>query len=1075
MHREIRSIDKPFAVESHALLYLFTLIIALLVGLDLWPWIAGWINNSLGTSLPAGSSTFTLWGYTIRWAMVAAVLAGSRSFYTSLESLLAGRIGAELALTVAMLAALLLNQPLVAAEVLFIGLVGECLEAYTFGRTQQAIRLLVETFPKMCLVYRNGEQVMVPLDDVKVGERVAVLPGKRVPVDGIIVEGSSSIDVSNLTGESMPVEKQPGDAVLAGTVNQFGALVVEVQRVSEQTVMGQVITATAQALQAKGKSVRTADELAKYFLPVVLGIAAITWLAQWWWLRGTGVGFYQMIAPALAVLVVACPCALILATPAATMAALARLAKTGILVKRGAALEQLADIQHIVFDKTGTLTTARLTIGKLLPLQASVTEDELLRWAATAEQQSEHPIAQTLVQAARQRQLELWAPTSTQSRPGLGVIAECQKKQVLVGTMRLLSEAGLPCSDDVTKLCDELDQAGQTSVLVVVDRSLVGMIGIWDAVRPDAAAVVQELKQLGLQVSMLSGDRAGVVRNMAGLLNIDQAVGECLPTQKCEKLAAWKQTHKVAMVGDGVNDAPALALADVGLAISSTSNLADTQAPRIGSDIAAESSDIVLLGDPLKSLPLLVRLSREMVTIIRQNILWFAFGVNAIGIALVGWLIPAWLEDGRQQSPLWAALYHQIGSLLVLLNSMRLLWFERKQSAWIQQWSKLVGQADANIEQFNLHDFSHWIYERGRWFLAGGLLLIVVAYAATSIAIVPAGSVGLVQRCGKMLDETLPPGLHWQWPWPWDQVTLVEPDLVRRVEVGFRRAQSASDAQTWSSEHRDNLLKETDEALLMTAEGNLIEAQATLLYTVSDPRSFVLGTAQVETVLRAQTEAALREVAAERRFEQLLAGGRSQFQQEALRRLQSRLKQYTSYLGIQIINLALEDLHPPPQVVKDYYEVTRALAARSRVMTEARMDREKNVSRETVNTTRSRAEVAGDTHARTAQVQAERDAFLKLAATQQSQLVWLAAPGAYGSIPVMLPIPRLSFQQRELLKKLTEFRLIVEAGETLLSQRPKVLRDPRLKGTLQIIPEFLRLKLPALGDKERTPPNPEMP
>lgn len=1075
MHREIRSIERPFAMESHVLLYGFTFCIALMLGLDLWPMLATWLNSSFGLALPVGSSTITLFGYTLRWAMLAAILAGTRSFYTSLESLLAGRLGADLALTLAMLAALFLNQPLVAAEVLFIGLVGECLEAYTFGRTQQAIRLLVETFPKMCLVYREGHQVMVPLDDVQVGERVAVLPGKRVPVDGVIVEGNSSIDQSNLTGESIPVEKSPGDAVLAGTVNQFGALTVEVKRVSAQTVMGQVIAATAQALQAKGQNVRTADQLAKYFLPVVLAIAAVTLLAQWWWLRGTATGYYQILAPALAVLVVACPCALILATPAATMAALARLAKTGILVKRGAALERLASIQRIVFDKTGTLTTAQLTLGQVVSFHEWMSEDELLRWAASAEQQSEHPLAQALVKAAKARHLDLWPATSLQASPGLGVTAECQGKQVLVGTERFHQQQNVQQPADAASRWAGLDAEGQTVLLVAVDHVLLGAIGVWDTLRPDAAAIVQELKESGLQVSMLSGDRQGVVQTIAALAGIEDAQGECLPQQKAEKIAAWKKSQRVAMAGDGVNDAPALALADVGLAISSTSVAQDTQAPRIGSDIAAESSDIVLMGDPLRSLPLLVRLSREMVAIIRQNILWFAFGVNAVGIALVAWLIPAWSEEGRQNSPIWAAVYHQIGSLLVLFNSMRLLWFERKPSAWMQQWRDASQAVDRSIEQFNLHDLSHWIYERGRWLTGLAALLLLLIYAASSFSIVPAGNVGVVQRCGKVLDETLPPGLHVQLPWPWDRVTLLEPDLVRRVEVGFRRAQAQGDAQTWSSEHKDNLLKETDEALLMTAEGNLIEAQATLLYTVADPKQFLLGTVQVENVLRAQTEAALREVAAERRFEQLLASERARFQQLALQRLETRLKRSLPHLGIRITTLALEDLHPPQQVVKDYYEVTRSLAARSRVMTEALLDREKNISREVVNSSRSRAEAAGEAQARLALVKAERDAFLQLALVQQSQLCWFAAPGSFWSYPMLVPSMSLTFSQRELLKKLTEYRLIIEAGETLLGQRPKVLRDPRIKGTLQVIPEMMKLRLPALGDKERTPPNPELP
>ncbi len=1072
MHRELRSIDKPFAMESQAALYVFTFCIALLVGLDLWPSLATWLNRIGGLSLPVGSETISLLGYTFRWATLAAFLGGTRAFVTSAESLLAGRLGADLALALAVLAALLLNQPLVAAEVILIGLIGECLEAYTFGRTQQAVRQLVDTFPKMCLVTRNGEQVMVPLDDVLVGEQVTILPGKRVPVDGKIVEGRSALDQSNLTGESIPVEKGPGDEVLAGTVNQFGALTVEVQRVSQQTVMGQVIATTARALQAKGKGERTADQLARYFLPTVLIISLITFLAHWFWLRGTGAAIYQAAAPALAVLVVACPCALILATPATTMAALARLAKTGILVKRGLALERLASVTRFVFDKTGTLTTAQLSVGSVMPIQQGMTEAELLRWAASAESQSEHPIAQALLHSAREQQIELYPASDFAAKPGAGLTAQCQGETIHIGTERYLFEQGIAWGTNVTETLNTLDQQGQTALLVARGNDLIGVIGVWDTIRPEAAAVVQELRELGIDVALLSGDRQSVVKQVSERVNISDAEGECLPNDKADRLDAWKLKQGVAMVGDGVNDAPALAHADVGLALSVAHTAGSSH--RIGADIAAEAGDIVLMGDPLRSLPMLVRLSRQMVKIIRQNILWFAFGVNAVGIALIAWLIPALSEEGRQQSPLWAAAYHQIGSLLVLLNSMRLLWFERSQSPVMQRISGASQSVDRWLEQFNLHDASHWVIERGRKIVFLLLALLLIGYACTSLTMVPAGSVGVVQRCGRVLEETLPPGLHVQLPWPWDQVTLVEPDLVRRVEVGFRRSGNSNDAQTWASVHSDNLLTDPEEALLMTADGNLVEVQATLLYVLSDPKQYLFGATNVETVLRAEAEAALRELAAQRGFEELLAADRALFQKDVLIRLQQRLTSSSQYLGVKVTTLALEDMHPPQKVVKDYYEVTRALAARSRVVTEARIDQEKNISRETVNTTRIQAEANGDALAKIVRSEAERDAFLMLAVAEQGRLSFAMMPSMGSPMLLLMPIWQQTLDT-ELHKRLTQYRMIVEAGEVMLSQRPKVLRDPRIKGTLQIYPEALRLRLPILGDKDRPAPNPEMP
>jgi len=585
--------------------------------------------------------------------------------------------------------------------------------------------------------------------------------------------------------------------------------------------------------------------------------------------------------------------------------------------------------------------------------------------------------------------------------------------------------------------------------------------------------VIEQLKQLGIEVALLSGDRAAVVKNIASTVGITDAQSECLPTEKSARLIRWKEQGKVAMVGDGVNDAPALASADVGLAISSIRKDQSTGAPRLGSDIAADCSDIVLMGEPLASLPLLVRLSRQMVRIIQQNIVWFAFGVNVVGIALVAWLIPSLSPENRERSPLYAAIYHQIGSLLVLLNSMRLLWFEKPASGWFQQISKATSLFDSWLEQFNLHDASHGIYERRR--LVGLLMfsVLLLGYLASAIHVIPAGSVGVLSRCGAVQPETLAPGLHVQLPWPWDRVTLLEKELVRRVEIGFRRAKASSDTQTWSSEHRDNLLLSDDEALLLTADGNLIEVQAVLTYTVADAARYLVGVANIEGLLRAQAEAALREIAAERRFEQLLTTERSSFQKDALARLLQRLQSTNEYLSIHVQGMALEDLHPPAKVVKDYYEVTRALAARSRLMTEARIDQEKSISRERVLTSRMNAETEGETTARLSRTQAERDVFLALIDAQENPGSWYVVPTPGMGITVQW-WPHTA-APTELTRRLTHYRLIIEAGEQMLNQRAKVLRDPRLKGGLQIIPDALRIKLPGLTPPNRTPTQPELP
>jgi Cu+-exporting ATPase len=485
------------------------------------------------------------------------------------------------------------------------------------------------------------------------------------------------------------------------------------------------------------------------------------------------------------------------------------------------------------------------------------------------------------------------------------------------------------------------------------------------------------------------------------------------------------------------------------------------------------------MGDPLLPLPMLVRLSRQMVTIIHQNILWFAFGVNIVGIVLTGWIMPAWSDEGRAQSPIWAAVYHQIGSLAVLLNAMRLLWFERTGPPFWQRIRSSLRSVDQSLERFNVHDASHWIIDHARPLLWGTVGLLLLLYLSTCLKAIPAGSVGVVQRCGRALDENLEPGLHVRLPWPWETVTIIEPDLVRRVEVGFRRAPNQSDLQTWTSSHSDNLLQDREEGLLITADGNLVEVQATLLYTLADHKKYLFRTSDINGLLRGEAEAALREIAAQRSFLQLLGGDRAAFQRDILQMLKQRLQRVDSFIGVKVAALVLEDLHPPQEVVKDYYEVTRALAARSRMITEAQADSEKNVSRETVNATRIQAEAQGDSAGKVTRAEADRDAFLDLTIAERwGNLLFFNPPPITGSPWTILP-PLWPFAQPhdpELTTQMTLFRLTVEAGEQLLNMRPKVLRDPKIKGPLHVFPESLKLRLPTFGgSRERPPPNPELP
>jgi Cu+-exporting ATPase len=937
MHREISHADHAFEQESRLGLYLFTGLLGVLIGADVWPMAARWIAT-WGPSLPTWSNE--PFGYRI--ALLAAILGGARTLYGSLNSLFEGHIGADLAIAIACVAAILVREPLVAAEIVFIGMLGECLENVTFARTQRAIRKIVEICPRRCWRLRDGREERILVNELQVGDRVVVKPGGRVPADGIVLEGRSAVDVSALTGESLPQDKGPGDEVLAGSLNQFGALTLEARRVAEHTVVGRVIEMTARALKDKAPLERTADRLARYFLPAVLALAALTFFggiilhAANWFRPGDSVRLTLGEAarlstyPALSVLVVACPCALILATPAAIIAALGRLAGTGILIKGGSALERLARVTAFAFDKTGTLTEGRLELSDVVPLDG-VSAEDLLRTAATAEQHSEHLLARLIVQEASRRGLNPGPIAEFQSYPGIGVMAQAADQETLiVGNRRLLEEQGIPLPPEAQAALERLDAAGQTALLVARRGRVLGVLGARDRVRPEAAGVLKELRALGIaEIAMLTGDRTAAARAVAEALDITEVHAELLPPQKAEMIVYWQQGYKVAMVGDGINDAPALARADVGLALGGA-----------GADIAAEAGDIVLMGDPLRPLPLLLRLSRETVRIIRQNILIFAFGVNAVGIVVTAWLWPLlappqWYE----QSPVAAVIYHQLGSLAVLLNAMRLLWFERTTtSPSLQRLHAGLRRANDWLEhRLDLDEGVHWLSHQWKPVLAVLVILLLGGWALSGLNAIGPDEKGVVRRFGRPLSDDLRPGLHWCWPWPVDSVTRVQPARVHTVEIGFRTLSGApglTGARAWSSLHAgDGIVRVGDESVMITGDGNLLELQCTLRYTLSNPRAYLFDAAEPDAILRSAAESVLRETVAARSFADLLTSDRGRFQEQALQRLAQRCEEYGGHgLGVHLEGLDLHDLHPPQDVVADYHNVTKAMEKRDQLV-----------------------------------------------------------------------------------------------------------------------------------------------
>jgi Cu+-exporting ATPase len=1143
MHREVSHADDPFRSESPLGLYLLTAIVGALLAADLWPLLAGWLKTQ-GLDAYTWSREFALsdlWPGLSRWlaaqgldsfrgfwdlfttpfryALLAAVIGGARVLYGSLEALFEGRIGADLALAVAALAAILIREPLVAAEVVFIGLAGECLEAFTFARTQNALGKLAELFPRRCWVLRDGAEVRVFTSDVIVGDRVVVKPGGRVPVDGVVVDGRSAVDTSALTGESLPTDKGPGDELLAGCVVQNGSLTVAAKKVAKQTVAGQVIELTAQALRDKAPMQRHADRLARYFLPAVLVLATVTF---------AGNVAYQMsgtptpesprpslraaakvaLYPTLGVLVVACPCALILATPAAVIAALGRLAGTGVLIKGGSALERLACVTAFAFDKTGTLTEGKLELGDVIGF-GGAPADEVLATAATAEQGSEHPLARVILAAASDRGLSLAPAENFQAHPGGGVSATTAGAAVVVGTRRLIEERGIAPSPDALAALDQLDESGQTSLLVARDGHLLGAIGARDRVRPEAAEVLADLRALGIApVALLTGDRKAVATAVGEQVPVTEVHAELLPAQKAEWIArppspvlrppvsplgdpstagtvpaptphegrrTEDEGRATAFVGDGVNDAPALARAAVGIAVGS------------GTDIAAEAGDIVLMGEPLRPLPLLVRLSRETVRIIRQNILVFAFAVNLVGIVLTGWLWPLFATSAEwyEKAPLVGVLYHQLGSLLVLLNSMRLLAFEREPTGRLARVRGAAKTFDSWLGGLSADDLLHRLAHHWKPIAAAIAGVLLVAWLSTCFAAVPAGEVGVVQRFGRATTD-LEPGLHLRWPWPVETVTRIRPDDVRTVEFGFRvltdeqrqrlglatGERRRGDGNTWSSGHSDGVARLSDEAVMVTGDGDLVEILATVRYHVCDPRKYLFGVRDAEALVRSSAEAVLRELVAARRFPELLTVRRADLERDALDRLRGRLAALAPEgIGIALDGFALHDLHPPPEVVNSYHTVAKAIQDRDRMINEAEADasRQKRRAQEEADRVLKRADA--DAHATRESAAADRDAFLawhavrsRLAPDEEAQLVaeWHRRIGC-GDGPLWVSVDLVRARAKTLAERrsLIEYRLTTQAAVDVLRQRDKVLIDaddvPGRRHLFLVDPEMLRM------------------
>ena len=1065
MHREFDPTTEPLRYRPPLGLYALTAGVVTLVGLDLWPLLAGGFEP-LGVELPAPASRDLL-GF--RFALWAAVVGGARTLYSALERLTEGRVGADLAVALACVAAILLGEPLIAAEVVVISLVGECLEAVTFGRTQSALHSLNELFPLRCWVLRDGVETRVFTANLAVGDRVVVKPGGKIPADGTVVEGSAAVDASALTGESVPQDKAAGDAVLAGCLVPTGTLTFDVTRVATQTVAGQVIALTSKALAEKGRGERLADRVARYFLPAVLAATALTFAFNVAVQLGSPVGpdakrlglnaaMRVAAYPALAVLVVACPCPLVLATPAAVMAALARLAGTGVLLKSGAALERLAEVTAFAFDKTGTLTEGRLEVATVRPW-GDTSRAELLRIAASAESRSEHPIARAVLAAGP---TDVDVPTAFEAHPGAGVVASVHGVSLVVGTAKLLERQGVALPLDVAAALDELAAAGESVLLVASAGEFRGVVGVRDRVRPEAAGVLAELHELGVTpIALLTGDRRAVALSL-NLPGVD-VHAEQLPGDK----AAWvsAQPGRVAFVGDGLNDAPALATASVGLAIGT------------GTDAAAAAGDVILLGEPLRNLPLLVRLSRQTVRVIKQNVYGFGFGMNLFGVLLTGWLWPLFAPSAEwfEKAPLAGVIYHQLGALLVLFNSMRLLTFERAStSRALRSARAAAGRLDATLSRFDLDEVLHAVGHHWKRLTLAATALAGVGWLASGVTQVEPAEVAVVQRFGAVRDD-LAPGLHLRWPSPIEAVTKLRPAEVRLVEVGFRTPPeerlkaldaarldqaklrrtagvSAGDsAMTWAAAHADGVQRLPEESLYATGDGNLVEVFATVRYRVRDPRRYLFAARDPDALVRRAAEAAFRELAAGQVYLDLLTATRGDFERRAAARLLERLPAAGDELGVEVLGLTVHDLHPPQEVVSAYHAVAEAIQRRDKAVNDAHAEAARIRQRAAEEALRTTRQAEASATRKTAEATAARDTFTAWAKSRntlpQAAESALAAESAsrVKAGQDAATVAREVEARRQLLlqerRQLTDFRLSLDAVTLVLAGRDKILID----------------------------------
>jgi len=591
---------------------------------------ASWVSQTFSL-LPLGAYN----ALSLAGAVLGVVFIG----HSALVMLLGGVFGIDLLATVAIVASIWLGEYLAACVVVLMLGGGEVLEGIISDRASGAIDKLIEAFPKTATVIRGGVEAEVPISEILGGETVSVKPGGMIPVDGVVLDGRATVNQSSVTGESMPVEKEPGSEVLSGSIVELGAIRVETRAVGDASTYGKIIRMVREAEENQAPIVRLADRFARYYIPLIL-------------LIGLGVYFWTREPLRMAsVFIIACPCALTLATPMAVAASIGNSARKGILIRNGESLQKLAEVDTVVMDKTGTLTEGRPDVVEVKGFNG-FTEKQVLGYAAGAERHSEHPAARAVMKKASELGVQPEQCSEFEALPGLGVCVTHEGVRTIVGNEKLMRERGV-ATDAESRSYLERERTAHSVLLVARDRQIVGALLMADKLREGVPGTIDEIKRSGAKRTvMLTGDHRAVADSIASSIGVDEVASDLLPSEKVDHVKRLKRDGVVMMVGDGINDAPALATADVGVAMGLT-----------GTDIAIETAGITLSTNSLDRIPKLLRIGRETMKIIKLNIA-FAMLVNAAGIVLSALGIV---------SPLTASIIHEGNALLVMFNSLRLL------------------------------------------------------------------------------------------------------------------------------------------------------------------------------------------------------------------------------------------------------------------------------------------------------------------------------------------------------------------------------------------------------------------